>query len=419
MFEEIIFKKKLEYKSNNQKNKRISTLYNNNICLPLYNVNELSKSKNNKKENSLTIKPISRNHNNNIEALFFKGMPQKVTNSFFSLTASKKVNHNILKILNNKIKPFAHSNRNNKTHNQYFGRQKIDLIVRNYFKEKEKVFPWKNPFKDYKEPLFIYEILNSNKIDKENPIIPLSQRTYNSKLLYNLKGIKNTNLTKDRNIYLNSLTHKNEKLKFILNFKAIKNEEKRKLYDIEMRDTVEVPPRHIQKIRKLIYNYLTKESNIKEIIDNEIFYQSFENRVNFIYDGLKLPTIKNNLVKTYIDHKKEWKNLNAINAKTLISLNQLKLIIQRKRDQNKNKKKYSTKRMFLIDKVDNTIHFKDEDEDYGIEKLDKEYLYDCNKYFYEKTLNKKINITNNLFIKNCVFNKYSVIVEKEKTETII
>lgn len=421
MFEEIIFKKKLKFKLKEKKSKRISSLYNTNINFPLNNMNELSKPKKYKIDNSLTIKQLSRNQNDYFGESFLINTPKKDANSFFGLSSSNKINHNILKILQNQIKPYAQINKSHKINNQYLGRKKIDLIVKHYFEEKEKVFPWKNPFKDYKEPLFLYEILDLNKYDNEMPIIPLSQRNDNNKMIYNLKTIKNQSPSKSHSKNLNSIIHKNEKLRLIRHFKSIKKEENRKIYDIEMKDKIETPPLQLQKIRKLIYKYLTKEANIKEIIDNEIFYKSYENRVNFIYDGLKLPTIKNNFINHNIDHRKEWKNINAINPKLLIFLNLLKKIIQRKKDKikdsKKNSKKYSKKGTFLI-YLDKTIRFKDENEDYDIEKLDKEFLFECDKYFYDKTLYKNINIPKKILLKQCVYNKFKII-EKEKYETII
>ena len=83
---------------------------------------------------------------------------------------------------------------------------------------------------------------------------------------------------------------------------------------------------------------------------NEDFYQNNENRVNFLEDILRVPVIKNNLVKIKIDKNKslgvnEWKNINVINHQTWNFLNQLKRKIQREKDEkNKKLKEYLIKK---------------------------------------------------------------------------
>ncbi len=431
MLDKIISNQKLKHKLRNQKNKRISSLFNHNYYhLPLFNLNNSNNFKNNNQNNSLIVQEISRNKNNHLGALILKNEAKKKINSFFNLTLSKRQNYNIHKILEHTIKPYALSNKTIvntiKNDKEIYGynciKRKSDLIIKHYFDEKEKVFPWKNPFKDYKDPLLIYQILKFNKNDDEKyqKKSPLDQAKYN-KYMEQVNKIKHNknNSSSVRRKYIELLINKSEKEGILRNIKNIKKEEKRRLYEVELKDTVETPSIQAQKIKKMIYKFLTKESNIKEIINNENFYKSLENRVNFIFDGLKLPTIKNKFINKYIGQKKDWSNINAINSKTLLMLNQLRLIIQKKKDKKSQLKTYKKEGSFVIDE-NNNIHFKYDNEDNNFNNLDKEYLYECQKFFVAKTISyKDINITNNILIKNCIFNKYKYIFGKKKTKIII
>ena len=315
---------------------------------------------------------------------------------------------NINKMLQDEIKPYNMNKKNlNKTIIIDIYKKKANLIVKNYFEEKEKVFPWKNPFKDYKEPLFIYEILKFKNKEKPKTIDILKQNTNMEKYI---KKNNNNSLSYARNKRIDLLLKKAEEERINNNLREIKKIEKRKLYDVELKDIVEIPSIQAQKIKKMVINYITKEGNIKEIMKSQIFYKNLENRINFISDGLKLPTIKNNLIKNNIGPKHEWTNLNAIDTKTLIYLNQLKMIIQKKIDKKKQFKNMKKKTLYIDE---NTIHFHYKDEN-PIDKLDKEFLYDCQKYISTKSLSyNNLNICNNVLIKKCIFNKYKYIFEKK------
>ena len=416
MFEEIIFKKKINYIFRKNKNKKkSSSLINYRNKSFLFN-NKDSISKKKKKNDSLILKKLSRNTINNLGNLYLKNENNNTNNkrihSFFNLTITNRQNNNIFE---NKIKPYIKNKKiSNKNINIY--KEKSNLIVKNYFIEKEKVFPWKNPFKDYKEPLFIYEILKFNNEENKQKNIYIKPKNnletnIDKKYFINLKNNNNINVSNAHSQRINLLLNKAEKESIINNLKEIKKLEKRKLYDIELRDAVEIPSIKAQNIKKLIYKFITKETNIKEIMNNEIFYKTKENRINFIFDGLKLPTIKNKLIKNKIGKNYEWKNINAINTKTLIYLNQLRVIIQKKIDRKKQIKKFRKKETLIIDEK---INFNYENPENQIEKLDKEYLYDCQKYFSSKSLSyNNLNISNNILIKKCIFNNTKFIFEKK------
>ena len=421
MFEENIFKKKLKNIFRNKKNKKLSSLTNQNKNSLLLNSKESNYSKKINSNNSLIIQKLSRNNNHKLNDFYLKNETNKNSSSFFILTTTIKHNLNINKMLQSQIYPYSINNKNfNKTIiknniNSYI--RKTDLIVQKYFEQKEKVFPWKNPFKDYKDPLFIYEIIKIKDKEKQRKIIDLKKKNNNRTIFKKSNEIrfnKNNSLSYAHKKYINSLINKYEKEKIIKNYKLIKREEKRKLYEVELKDKVDFPSFQAQKIKKLAYKDLTRESDIKEITNKEIFYKSLENRVNFIFDGLKLPTIKNKFIKYLISKNLEWKNLNAINAKTLLFLNQLRFIIQKKKDLKKKLKKQFIKKESTIIDENNNIHIKYENNENQIDNLDKEYLYNCQKYFSGKILSyRNVNICNNILIKNTIFQKYKFIYENK------
>ena len=425
LFEENIFKQKLRNILRNKRNNKIFSLANQNKNSLLLNSKDSNYSTKFKPNHSLIIQKLSRNNNNKLKQLFLRNESNKNTSSFFDLTTTKRQNLNINKILQSQINPYSTNKKNlsrtiyKKTNNINSFVRKTDLIVQNYFEQKEKVFPWKNPFKDYKEPLFIYEIIKFKKEKKQKTIIDLKKKNNNRTIFKKSNEIrfnKNNSLSYAHKKYINSLINKFEKDNILKNFKLIKREEKRKLYEVELKDKVDVPSIQAQKIKKLAYLDLTRETNIKEIINNEIFYKSLENRVNFIDDCLKLPTIKNKLIKYIISENYELKNLNAVDTKTLVFLNNLRFIIQMKKDKKKQlKQKFIKKESTIIDENNNiNIKYEKNENENPIDKLDKEYLYNCQNYFSGKILSyRNVNISNNILINNTIFQKYKYIFQKK------
>ena len=425
LFEENIFKQKLRNILRNKRNNKIFSLANQNKNSLLLNSKDSNYSTKFKPNHSLIIQKLSRNNNNKLKQLFLRNESNKNTSSFFDLTTTKRQNLNINKILQSQINPYSTNKKNlnrtiyKKSNNINSFVRKTDLIVQNYFEQKEKVFPWKNQFKDYTDPLFIYEIIKFKKEKKQKTIIDLNKNNNNGKIFRKQNEIKyNKNNTSSyiHKKYINSIINKFEKNNVLKNFKLIKREEKRKLYEVELKDKVDVPSIQAQKIKKLAYQDLTRETNIKEIINNEIFYKSLENRVNFIDDCLKLPTIKNKLKKYIISENYEWQNLNAVDTKTLVFLNNLRFIIQMKKDKKKQlKQKFIKKESTIIDENNNiNIKYEKNENENPIDKLDKEYLYNCQNYFSGKILSyRNVNISNNILINNTIFQKYKYIFQKK------
>ena len=113
---------------------------------------------------------------------------------------------------------------------------------------------------------------------------------------------------------------------------------------IEMRDTVPNLPFNTQKLISQIRNLFSQDYKFNYSQFNETFYNSFENRVNFIDDIYRVPIFKNNLVKIILTKKEphgfeEWKNINVINNTTWNILNMVKTKLQREKDEKLKKEK--------------------------------------------------------------------------------
>ena len=107
--------------------------------------------------------------------------------------------------------------------------------------------------------------------------------------------------------------------------------------ELELRDKVEPISSDALKIKKSIKIYLADGIKLNHKDFHEKFFDKYENRVNFLFDDRKFPTIKNKLKKLVIDIKTagvyEWKLLNMIENSTMTYLHKLKAKIQRELDE--------------------------------------------------------------------------------------
>ena len=126
----------------------------------------------------------------------------------------------------------------------------------------------------------------------------------------------------------------NDKLNLNLDVKRVDTEEN---LELELRDEVKAFSPDIENYKKLVKLYLTDgiKLNIKSF--HEKFFDKYENRINFLFDDRKFPTIKNKLKIMRIDIKTEgfyeWKFLNMIENSNLTYLHKLKVKIQRELDE--------------------------------------------------------------------------------------
>ena len=113
---------------------------------------------------------------------------------------------------------------------------------------------------------------------------------------------------------------------------------------IEMSDEVPDLPFNNQKLIQQIRSLFSQDYKFNYSEFNESFYNSFENKINFIYDIYRVPIFKNNLVKIILNKEEqlgyeEWKNINVINYTTWNYLNMVKTKIQREKDEKIKKEK--------------------------------------------------------------------------------
>ena len=125
--------------------------------------------------------------------------------------------------------------------------------------------------------------------------------------------------------------------------KIIQEEEQQEL-ELEKKDKIEEMSVDLQNYKKAIKIFLTDETKLNQINFHEEFFDSFVNKINYLFDDRKYPTIKNNLKKIYLEFNEagnEWKRLNMIEISTLTYLHKLKAKIQREldeiREENKDK----------------------------------------------------------------------------------
>ena len=186
-----------------------------------------------------------------------------------------------------------------------------------------------------------------------------------------------------------------------------------------MLDKFEDVPVDYYKFKKNVRIFLIDETKLNqgsEIIDR--FYDVFENKINFLYDCLRLPVIKNNLHKEImniqITKDKEWTKLNNLGNFTFLYLNKLKLIYQKEKDgvkeedkntkinffedlgkfEDKNENKINEENLSSIDYIINIIK-KEEKEINEKEKIEekeekkyiseKEDLYNLEEFFFSKS----------------------------------
>ena len=116
--------------------------------------------------------------------------------------------------------------------------------------------------------------------------------------------------------------------------------------ELESKDKMEEMSLDLQHYKKAIKIFLTDETKLNQIYIHEEFFDSFPNKINFLFDDRKFPTIKNNLNKIKVEIKTsggyEWNRLNMIELSTLTYLHKLKAKIQRELDEieeNENKEK--------------------------------------------------------------------------------
>jgi len=230
-------------------------------------------------------------------------------------------------------------------------------------------------------------------------------------LFFNPNATSNYVHERSTNYLISSITK--SKSYAVLSNEMIKKDQTEEL--LEMRDIVPSFNSNSEKMINQIKSLFSEDFKFNNMQFNEEFYQSFENRINFMEDIFRVPVIKNNLVKIKIDKNKslgisEWKNINVITHQTWNFLNQLKRKIQREKDENAkklqeylNKKREMEKEYEILekknkgkieDKKDEKENLKEQEKLKNImndiigkeEKKEQKFedLYDIEEYFLHK-----------------------------------
>ena len=155
---------------------------------------------------------------------------------------------------------------------------------------------------------------------------------------------------------------------------------------VELKDQIEDFSVDSEKYKKTLKLFFKDSVKLNQIYFHEKFFDNFANRINFIFDDRKFPTIKNKLSKIIVDIKNielcEWKFLNIIENSTMTYLHKLKAKNQRELDEvkEKGKNKYKFKNKMLI--IDQKINRNDiNDKIIKKAKNIKENSEDINKIF--------------------------------------
>ena len=138
------------------------------------------------------------------------------------------------------------------------------------------------------------------------------------------------------------------KLKINIKDKLKKNED----IELELRDKMEELSLDLENYKKSIKIFLTDEIKLNQIYIHEEFFDSFTNKINFLFDDRKYPTIRNNLNKIKVEIKTsggyEWNRINMIEITTLTYLHKLKAKIQRELDEIDEEEEENKEKQFKI-----------------------------------------------------------------------
>lgn len=257
------------------------------------------------------------------------------------------------------------------------------------------------------------------KFEKEDKIkkLSLSNRNHNHRFELDKKYNNYINSKRKLNYKFNqnsSFAHKINTSLFLQGIKKTKRkmnemaknyitkEIQRKKDAIELKDKVEFQSLEMQDIKNKVMSFLSNDTKLNQIEINEQLFNKFENKINFLQDGLSLPNINNNLVKVNLKTEKniyvseQWKCLNFIGNSTLKYLNKLKAKIQREKDEGK--RLFQNNEEIQINKtnLDITQNIKkNKEKNEEVEDIEEKENFLLNKNDSELVTNKKLE---NLYI---------------------
>ena len=256
--------------------------------------------------------------------------------SHFSIFKSKhnynsKFSYFPKKILTKKLSDKELSNENSKTISTQVDNMKIILNKSNISGIKQIILPQINSIYDCNGNLDykFYLPEQANKLSSVSKII--AEKKYNSQIFHDFK----TNFLINKGVHKMELVQKkiNKILKEEKNIEEI-FEEKDKFFDEDLK---------VKKFKQIILNFLkAKDNKLNQLqIFKPEFYNSIENKFNFLYDCYKVPHLKNHFIDFSSKLFRINKYPNIIDHGIVYYLNVLKYSIQRKNDEEKNFKNIS------------------------------------------------------------------------------
>ena len=295
-----------------------TNFYNNNIVLP--KINDLS--------NNLKLTPLNKNAIKTI--LIFK---EEMTSPKQKLIKEYKKTHLKLK---------SYIKNDTKNLNINFSISTNDFISSRSSNEKKLIF--KN---------YIKNKYKNNENTRNYPIKLTKVKSLKQDKLILTKPLKlNTNFLRSQEIsYLNSKSSFSEKTKSTnhtnvisqFNYKEHFLNEDMEEIELERYDIFKDINLEETKILKIVTDFLrSKDNKLNQVYTKkEKFYDSFENKINFIYDIIGVPCFKNHFIKFTL---MENISNNLVESGIHFYLNKLRERYQREIDEKEEKKKNRIKK---------------------------------------------------------------------------
>ena len=258
-----------------------------------------------------------------------------------------------------------------------------------------------NKTKENKKLKYKY-ILNPKypiRLKKIKPMIKEEIITFpikiNTKIFYRNRNFFNSKISSTEQTK-NSYTSN----KLLLELTKFKLKEEENDYD-ENYDSFQDRNINDYNLLKVITNFLrSKDNKLNQIsIEKEKFYNSFENRINFIYDIIGVPCFKNHFIKIIPNKDLIVENIsnNLVESGIHYYLNKLRVRYQRELDEKEEKRKLelikeehirnlkAKKEKEKMDEFDNAEQaFKTDVKQIIIQEIKKDIDYEIEDFFYLK-----------------------------------
>ena len=330
-----------------------------------FNSNSLVLPKINDLSNNLKLTPLNKNAIKTI--LIFK---EEMTSPKQKLIKENKKTHL-------KLKSFIQNETKNINYN--FSISTNDFLSSRISKEKKLIY------KNY--------IKNKKNEKKTNYLIKLSKvKQMKQEKIILTKPLKlNTNFLRSQEIsYLNSKSSFSEKTKSTNHTNVISQFNYKENYLNEDMEEIELERYDIfkdinleeTKILKIVTDFLrSKDNKLNQVYTKkEKFYDSFENKINFIYDIIGVPCFKNHFIKFTL---MENISNNLVESGIHFYLNKLRVRYQREIDEKEEKKKIDLESIKTKNEMDDEFENADQAFKEVVDKQKKVEIKNENDYEIE------------------------------------